>query len=167
MRPTQPQTPPRRRPTTRRVVVALAGVALLGLVASVLPVGAQELRLVGLRGEQLREADLAQGSTIVVVWASWSPRGRDVVERVNAIDDRWGRQARVITVNFQEDRGAVESFLAGKSLRVPVFLDVDGDFARKNSVTNLPGLLIVKDGAVAFRGKLPDDADTTIGNALR
>jgi len=167
MRPDPPQTPPRRRTTTRRVVVAALAVALVGLVASVLPVGAQDLQLVGLRGERLREADLAQGSTIVVVWASWSPRGRDIVERVNAIDDRWGRQARVITVNFQEDRGAVERFLAGKSLRVSVFLDADGAFAKKNAVTTLPGLLIVKDGAVAFRGKLPDDVDTTIGNALR
>jgi len=167
MRTDQPHTPPRRRPTTRRVVAAAWALALVGLVASVLPAGAQEIALTGLRGEQLREADLAQGSTIVVVWASWSPRGRDIVERVNAIDERWGRQARVITVNFQEDRGAVEGFLAGKGLRVPVFLDTDGAFAKKNAVTNLPGLLVVKDGAVAFRGKLPDDTDATIGNALR
>lgn len=167
MRPTETHTPTRRRPTARRVLVAVAAVAMLGLIASVLPVGAQELQLDGLRGERLREADLAQGSTIVVVWASWSPRGRDIVERVNAIESRWGRQARVITVNFQEDRGAVEQFLTGKGLRVPVFLDVDGAFAKKNAVTTLPGLLVVKDGTVAFRGKLPDDADTTIGNALR
>lgn len=167
MRTDQPQTSLRRRLMTRRVVFAALAVALLGLVASVLPVGAQDLQLAGLRGEQLREADLAQGSTIVVVWASWSPRGRDIVERVNAIAQRWGGQARVITVNFQEDRGAVEQFLAGKNLAVPVFLDTDGAFAKKNAVTNLPGLLIVRDGAVAFRGKLPEDVDTTIGNSLR
>lgn len=167
MKTDQPKTSSRRRLMTRRVVLAALVVALLGLVASVLPVGAQDLQLTGLRGEQLREADLAQGSTIVVVWASWSPRGRDIVERVNAIAQRWGGQARVITVNFQEDRGAVEQFLAGKSLSAPVFLDTDGAFAKKNAVTNLPGLLIVRDGAVAFRGKLPEDVDTTIGNSLR
>src|SRR5947207_15784825 len=51
-------------------------------------------------GERLNEADLARGSTIVVVWASWSPRSRNIVERVGPLAGRWGSQARVVTVNF-------------------------------------------------------------------
>jgi thiol-disulfide isomerase/thioredoxin len=128
---------------------------------------AQGSGLAGLRGERLGESDLAQGTTIVVVWASWSPHSRDIVERVNPIAGRWGGQARVVTVNFQEDRGAVERFLAGKGLSVPVFLDTDGSFSKKHTVVNLPGLLVLKDGEVAFRGKLPDDPDRVITEALR
>jgi hypothetical protein len=73
----------------------------------------------------------------------------------------------VITVDFQEDRAAVERFLAGKSLAAPVFLDSDGAFSKKYAVATLPGLLVVKEGQAVYRGKLPDDPDRTIADALR
>lgn len=128
---------------------------------------AQDVNLSCLGGSRLAEADLARGSTIVVVWASWSPRSRDIVERVSPLADRWGGRARVLTVNFQEDRAAVERFLAGKNLGAPVCLDPEGAFSRKYNVATLPGLLVVKDGQVAYRGKLPPDADAVISAALR
>jgi hypothetical protein len=158
----------RRFSTAGPAAPAVAWLAILALAAGVaLPVAAQDLRLGGLRGEQLREADLARGTTIVVVWASWSPRGRDVVDRVNAIDGRWGERARVVTVNFQEDRGAVEAFLRGKELRVPVFLDAEGAFTKRYAMTSLPGLLVVQNGEVAYNSKLPDDPDRVLVELLR
>jgi hypothetical protein len=149
---------------TRRSAAWLA-VALLGL-ALALPGAAQDVRLPGLRGGQLTEGDLAQGASIVVIWASWSPRGKDIVARVNAIERRWGSRARVVTVNFQEDRGTVEEFLAGQNLSVPVYLDADGAFSKKHAVTTLPGLLVIRDGNVAFRGRLTDDPDTILSENL-
>jgi thiol-disulfide isomerase/thioredoxin len=151
------------RPYLRWSALAALAAALL-LVLPVPPAAAQTLR--GLGGEQLSEGDLARGTTIIVVWASWSPRGRNIDGRVNALVDRWGRDARVVTVNFQEDRATVEEFLRGKSLRAPVFLDTDGAFSKKNAVTNLPGLLVIRDGNTAFRGKLPDDADAVIAEIV-
>jgi thiol-disulfide isomerase/thioredoxin len=128
---------------------------------------AQEINLGCLGGARLNESDLARGTTIVVVWASWSPRSRDIVQRVQPLASRWGDRARVLTVNFQEDGAAAERFLAGRSLGAPVCLDPDGAFSRKYNVATLPGLLIVKDGQVAYRGKLPDDADRVIAGLLR
>lgn len=144
-------------------LLAALAIALL----SVGSVPAQDIRLSCLRGEALSDADLARGATIVVVWASWSPRSRDIVERVNPLAARWGGRARVLTVNFQEDRSAVDGFLAGKSLAVPVCLDADGSFSKKYNVANLPGLLVVKDGQVAYRGKLPENPDQVIADLLR
>lgn len=159
---THPKTsdPRRLRRWTAGAVGLLVGVALA------LPTPAQDVRLPGLRGGQLTEGDLAQGATVVVVWASWSPRGKDVVERVNAIQGRWGSRARVVTVNFQEDRGTVDGFLAGKNLSVPVYLDTDGAFSKKHAVTTLPGLLVIRDGNVAYRGKLPDNPDQILSETL-
>ena len=127
--------------------------------ALALPASGQDVRLRGLGGEQLSEADLAQGATILVVWTSWSPRSRDVAARVSSLAERWSGRARVATVNFQETRQQVEGFVAGKGLSVPVFLDPDGAFSKKYGVVNLPGLLVFKDGRVVYRGKLPDDPD--------
>lgn len=143
----------------------LAFALALALFAG-LPASAQGPVLQGLGGEQLSEADLAQGTTIFIVWASWSPHSRDVVGRVNQVAQRWGGRARVVTVNFQEDRGAVESFLAGKGMGATVFLDADGAFSKKYAVATLPGLLILKDGRIAYRGKLPDDPDRVIVEIL-
>jgi thiol-disulfide isomerase/thioredoxin len=159
----QTHDPSRRGWTGWTGALALIGALLLALPA--LPAAAQGA-LRGLGGERLAEADLARGTTIIVVWASWSPRGRDIDRRVNALAARWGSDARVVTVNFQEDRATVEEFLRGKNLRAPVFLDTDGAFSKKNAVTNLPGLLVIKDGSTAFRGKLPDDADAIIGEIV-
>lgn len=128
---------------------------------------AQDVRLSCIRGETLSEADLTKGVTIIVVWASWSPRSRDIVERVNPLAAQWNGRARVLTVNFQEDRSAVDGFLAGKSLSAPVCLDADGSFSKKYNVATLPGLLVVKDGQVAYRGKLPDNPDPVIAGLLR
>jgi thiol-disulfide isomerase/thioredoxin len=156
------------RCTSRSAVLAL------GILAGVLtgaflspPAAAQDIRLSCLGGESLSDADLARGATIVVVWASWSPRSRDIVERVNPLVSRWSGRARVVTVNFQEDRQAVAAFLAGKNLGAPVCLDPDGSFSKKHNVATLPGLLVVKDGQVAYRGKLPDDPDRVLADLLR
>jgi len=150
---------------TALILLLLAGFA--GLLA---PVAAQGPGpgpvLQGLGGERLSDADLAQGATIFIVWASWSPHSRDVVARVNQVAQRWSGKARVVTVNFQEDRGAVESFLAGKNMGATVFLDADGAFSKRYAVATLPGLLVIKDGRVAYRGKLPDDPDRVIVEIL-
>lgn len=157
----------RQVPTAPRAILLtlLAAVAAL-LVATALPAAAQGTRLRSLSGEELTDSALDRGTTIVVVWASWSPRGRDIDRRVNALVSRWGDRARVITVNFQEDRQTVEEFLAGKSLRAPVFLDPDGSFSKKHAVTTLPGLLVIQNGKSAYRGKLPDDPDSVISEIL-
>ncbi len=152
----------------RRILHPLAAALALTalLTGSLSPAAAQGMVLQGLQGDRLSEADLSQGSTIVVVWASWSPRSRDIVGRVNSLVEKWGGQARVVTVNFQDERSNVEGFLAGKGLNAPVYLDLEGTFSKKHSVATLPGLLIVKNGRVVFSGKLPDDPDRTIAERL-
>lgn len=118
-------------------------------------------------GGELQESRLTSGdATILIFWASWSPRCRDIVERSNAIADRWQDKARVVTVNFQEAPAEVRRFLRGQSARVPVYLDEEGRFAKKHSVTTLPSLLVYAGGELVYQGRLPADADRVIGEAL-
>ena len=155
------------RTNDRRILASLlvAATTLFG-VAWVAPVSAQEKGLPGLAGDRLSERDLAEGATIVVVWASWSPRSRDLGERLAAIDKRWGKRARVISVNFQETPDKARAFVEGQKLRVPVYLDRDANFAKRHAVTSLPFLLVLVDGKTGFAGKLPADVDAAIGRAL-
>jgi thiol-disulfide isomerase/thioredoxin len=148
---------------TWSIVAALIAGFLLGSPVTF----AQKIQLIGLAGERLSDAEIAHGAIIVVVWASWSPRSRDVVERVKRLAGCWGQEARVVTVNFEEERPAIEAFLAGKEIGVPVFLDADGIFSRKYAIATLPGLLVLKEGKSVYHGKLPDDPDRLLADLLR
>jgi len=156
----------RARPRPRSPLRLLAATLLAALLAGGPGALAQEIHLASLAGERLSDADLAQGVVVVVVWASWSPRSRDVVERVKALATRWGPRARVLTVDFEEDRPAIDGFLAGKAMGAPVFMDTDGVFSKKYAVATLPGLLVLKDGNALYHGKLPDDPDRLIADLL-
>lgn len=153
----------RSRSLLRKTVFVVLAALLAGLPAA----QAQDVNLSCLGGESLTESSLARGTTVVVVWASWSPRSRDIAARVSPLASRWGGRARVLTVNFQEDRPTIQRFLASQNLGAPVCLDPDGAFSRKYNVATLPGLLVVKDGQVAYRGKLPDDVDRVLSELLR
>jgi thiol-disulfide isomerase/thioredoxin len=156
---------PRLRPGAKALAALLIVLALLAALPGALR--AEDINLTCLGGGRLSDADLARGVTIVVVWASWSPRSRGIAERVAPLASRWGGRARVVTVTYQEDGPAVERFLAGKTLGAPVCQDPDGVFSRKYDIATLPGLVVFKDGQAAYHGKLPDDPDAVIAPLVR
>ena len=136
------------------------------LLTPVSAVADEALVLPGLEVGQLTEADLERGTTLLVVWASWSPRCRDVARRIEALERSWSGKARVASVVFQEEPAAVGRFLAGEELGASVYLDATGAFSKRHAVTTLPSLLVFTDGKAAFRGKLPVDPDPVIERAL-
>lgn len=148
----------------RSLLPALLLVASLGAPGELAAADGPELP--GLDGGRLGSAELERGAVIVVFWASWSPRCRDVVPRLGELARSWSSKARVVSVVFQEEPAAVRRFLAGKSPAVPVYLDRDGSFAKKHAIATLPGLLILKNGEAVYRGKLPVSPDPVIERAL-
>lgn len=146
-----------------RLGVVAAAVALLALAA--LPhraVAAVETAgLTHLDGTAVKAAEVSDNA-LFVVFSTWSPKCRNIVEQVNRIHKEWGGRAQVFLVNFQEDRAAVDEFLGGRALEVEVFLDADASFSKKHKITYLPSLLAVKDGVAAFGGKLPTDANSVL-----
>jgi thiol-disulfide isomerase/thioredoxin len=152
----------------RRVLAAVIVAACLGAGVAAGRLAAQDAwELPGLEGGSLSAGDVASGTTVMVVWAGWSPRCRDIVGKSNSLVERWDGRARVVLVDFQEEPGEVSSFLSGKGARAAVYLDGDGAFSKQHRVTTLPGLVVYRDGEVAYQGKLPDDPDSVIGDAVR
>ena len=145
------------------IVLILMLSALLGTPAD----GQQGESLPGLRGGQLSSAELAQGTQIIVVWASWSPRCRDISPRVNDLVQKFSGQGRVVTVNFQEEAPAIEDFVRQQPLNAPIFLDRDGAFSKRHAVTTLPGLIVMRNGEVLFEGRLAGEAEAQIRDLLR
>ena len=149
--------------STRWIAVGVA--LVLALTGAWVSLG-ESLTLPGLRGGELTEAELSSGKLVVVLWASWSPRGRDVASRVNELAASLEGKARVVAVNFQEDRATAEGFVAEHPFRVPVYLDQEGSLARRYRLTQLPGLLVLSDGESKFAGALPADPARTVLDAL-
>ncbi len=148
------------------MLLSLQRSTLLFLVGVLLPLAlfGQErgLRLDGLREGSFNESELKTGKTILIFWASWSPKCRDIVDRVNAIADQWSAPTRLITVDFQENAADIERFLEGKALAAPVYLDRSGAFAKKYGVATLPSLVLLEDGKEVYKGALPADAGRLI-----
>ena len=78
------------RPGGGRLLLPAAALVLvlLGLFPAALPAAAQDIHMTGLAGERLSDGDLAQGTLIVVVWASWWARSHDIVERMQPLAGR-------------------------------------------------------------------------------
>ncbi len=146
--------------------------SLLAILALASPGHAQDAPASGwpalpaLADEPLAAADLAEGATLLVVWASWSPRCRDIGARVERLAETWSNDARVASVVFQEDPETVREVVAESGLSAPVYLDLTGDFSKRHAVTTLPMLLIFRDGERVFRGKLAANPDPVIERAL-
>jgi thiol-disulfide isomerase/thioredoxin len=154
------------RATARGVVGAMAA-GVLALVLSAVALSAQEgVRLPGLRGDALSEADLQRGSTVVVVWASWSPKCRDVPAQLETLD-RDAAGAKVISISYQEEEAAAAAFVRERGLRGPVYLDRDGAFARRHGLATLPAFVVFRDGSVVARGRMDADAPNKIRASLR
>lgn len=144
--------------------------ALAALVAAVLalapsPAVAAEDVLTDLQGRSLEAGAFGRGTVIAVFMATWSPRCRDVVERVQEIESRWGDRARVVLIDFQEDADTVRRFVGDKP-PVRVYLDAEGAYSKEHAITFLPGLLVLQDGAVAFRGRLGNDPNSVLSQIL-
>lgn len=158
------------RRSASRVLPAFAGLTgILWLMAlGGTPAQAQRGRtLPGLSGGQLTSADLAQGTHIIIVWASWSPRCRDIAPRVNDLVQKLSGKGRVTTVNFQEEPAAIQEFVRQHPLDAPIFLDRDGEFSKGHAVTTLPGLIVLRQGEVLFQGRLAAEAEAQIQDLLR
>ncbi len=138
----------------------------LAVLAILLSGAAAEFRLSGADGGELTHASLATGDTLVVVWASWSPRCRDLPERMAKLKIDWGKKAEIVSVNFQEEKAVVREYLASSPLGVPTYLDRDGQFSKDHAVTTLPGLLVYREGSLVLKATLGADTDRALRRSL-
>lgn len=162
-----------RRLGSGKTGISVLGVGLALLLAVLVGIGfaprgaeAQGGNLAAFSGAPLTQAELGQGTKVLVFFTTWSPHCKDVFSRIGALEQRWGSRSEIIAVNFQEDRDAVSAFLGNRPPRTRTVMDVDGALAKKHGITTLPALLVLRNGEVLFSGKLPADPDSVLSRLL-
>lgn len=147
----------------------LTATALLLLVSwafHAAPAASQGFRLDGLDGSSLSQDALQSGDWVIVVWASWSPRARDIGARIEALSSKFSGRARVCGVHFQDTPAEVRRSLGGQLPSAPLYVDARGDFSKKYQVSDLPALLVLRQGRVVHKGRLTANADGVVGPLL-
>ena len=139
--------------------------AALSLLVAWTPVLGQGFELEALHGSKLRQAELESGDWVIVVWANWSPRARNIGARIDQLSQRFGGRARVCGVHFQDTPDEVRRAL-GRLPGAPLYVDVRGDFSKHYRVTDLPALLVLRGGRVVHRGRLGADAEAVVAPLL-
>jgi thiol-disulfide isomerase/thioredoxin len=108
---------------------------------------------IGARGLDGREVTLpvrGARATVVDFWATWCEPCRDQLPALGRLAADWRAQGvQVYAISFDEDRAAVEEFVARTAVGVPVLWDKGGaTLAERLELTRLPTTLVVDAGGV-------------------
>jgi thiol-disulfide isomerase/thioredoxin len=104
-----------------------------------------------LDGRAERVPSLRAQATVVDFWATWCEPCRDQLPALDRLQDQFrGQHVEVVAIAFDEDRAALEEFLARIPVGFPVLWDKGGaGLAVKMEITRLPmTLLLDRNGVV-------------------
>ncbi|MDF1535345.1 MAG: redoxin domain-containing protein [bacterium] len=119
-------------------------------------IGPREMRTI--EREKINVPD-PEGLTVVVFWATWSPRSAKALELWQRFGARYdGHGVQVITVNADnqdmgpEDEIRIRDYLAGNSLSLPVIMDARLELFNEIGVVVFPTTMFFKpDGTLDYR----------------
>ncbi len=164
----------RRQSLLWAALIAVVGLGLLVLV--LLPLARADDtgdgRLVGNRAPVLDAVDLdgrrwtladAEGRLVWInFWATWCPPCRTEMPMMQRLHERYGDRVLILGIDFGEERGAVEDFVARYGITYPILLDPTLDnFFRWSPAFGLPKHYFVDGDGIVVReipGELPPEA---------
>jgi thiol-disulfide isomerase/thioredoxin len=99
---------------------------------------------IDLNGQVWRLSDLRGRAVLINFWASWCEPCRAEMPSLQALAQQQGpEQLLVLAVNFKEALPAVQRFVSGSALRLPVLLDPQGQVARQWGITVFPSTVLI------------------------
>ena len=152
--PAAPSAHPSRR---RRVVMAVAGVAMVTAAAGVVaawrggsdgvtdegPAPAFDLPRVGMDGERVSLGDFAGRPVVVNFWASWCVPCRQEMPALQATSERLAGRVAFVGINYEDTESSAADFQRDVGAKYPSGLDSDGEVASRYAVQGLPTTVLV------------------------
>lgn len=132
---------------------------------------APDFSLESLEGVTVSLKELKGNPIFLNFWASWCNPCREEMPDVEKIYRIYGKKGlKVLAVNSKEESAAVQKFLEGAGISLPVLLDKNGEVGRLYKVFGLPASYFIhKDGRVAssILGKMDyQDMDIQVNEIL-
>lgn len=117
------------------------------------------IKLKSVSGKTIDFAELAASSkdTMVVLsfWATWCVPCITELENINDVMDEKQqiRPFKFIGVSIDDSRTEkrVKPFIKGKGWKFEVLVDINSELKRALNITDVPHVMIIKDGKVAYR----------------
>jgi thiol-disulfide isomerase/thioredoxin len=131
---------------------------------------APALDAVDLDGRRWTLADADGRLVWINFWATWCPPCRTEMPMMQRLHERYGNEVLIVGVDFGEERGAVEDFVARYGITYPILLDPALDnFYRWNPTFGLPKHYFVDADGIVVReipGELPPEAMVAVLDEL-
>jgi thiol-disulfide isomerase/thioredoxin len=115
------------------------------------------INLKTLDGKATTSQNIIQEHPLIVMtfWASWCKPCHQELNTIADLYDDWKNTTgvEIIAVSTDDSRASskVKSIVSGNDWPFKVFLDENGDLKRALSITNIPFLLIIKDGKIIHK----------------
>ena len=112
-----------------------------------------EIDAKGLDGTAVKLPSRGARATVVDFWATWCEPCREQLPDLDRLAAAWRAEGvQVYAVSFDEDRAAVEEFVARTAIGFPVLWDKGGQtLAERLELTRLPTTVLI-DGSGVVRG---------------
>jgi thiol-disulfide isomerase/thioredoxin len=144
-----------------KVIRALAGLCLAGLIAVGAPTAASafeadgpapDFTLKSLGGKNLKLSELAGNVVLINFWASWCGPCREEMPLLNALHNKYAPLGfTVLGVNVEEDVGGAKGFLNNYPVDFPILLDSNNQVSKEYQVIAMPTTVVVdRDGNMRF-----------------
>ncbi|MGI8633479.1 MAG: TlpA family protein disulfide reductase [Solirubrobacterales bacterium] len=106
----------------------------------------------------IRVCDLFDKPLLISFWFSKGTDCATVQDRVQATEDRYGRELNVLSLNTRDERAEVERIVGERGWTMPVGHDADGAVGGLYGVGLCPTLLYALPGGIVFDARIGQEA---------
>jgi thiol-disulfide isomerase/thioredoxin len=104
------------------------------------------------RGDIVSIEDFTGKVTLINFWATWCPPCVGEIPSLNRLKNKMqGQPFQLISINYAEDRQAINKFMQEVKVEFPVLLDQDGSFATRWNIITYPSTFVIdKEGKIRY-----------------